>query len=409
MTERREQWSTFLAGVVFGAACLHFLYYVNSGPEKSSADEEETAAATKCPSKQSLTASNATGTGSIDKKDRSLVASHNNSTSGRPTLEDLLRRNDNKLEIEAIGVVRSVYRLCVGTPRQGLLVPHARGRLDLTRVPSETVQGLEEYSHIWILFIFHLNTLPKQGMGGNKKSPMKIAPPILGGRKIGVLASRSPHRPNPVGVTLARLDRIQASNDNKLTSLYLSGVDLVDGTPVVDIKPFVPLYDSDDTSKVPDWVMGGLALRRSVSFSAIAEEQLSSILYNKETRETLAFYGRDDESTEQALVNIRACIEEVLSIDVRSQWQTSKARSGKSQAERADRLKQLETCDVGQVGLSDSEHTSGDGCCTQQLDNLLIRFQVQQAKSEGLEQQSSSNSGAEDFVLVTSIQLFGNT
>ena len=184
----RGSWSIFLSGVVVGALCLYALYEAQSVFKKKTEDGGTTQEEEGSPEPPSSSSSSSSSTQDISHR--------------RLTLEDVMRQNDNKLEIQAIGVVRSVYRLCVGTPRQGLLAPHARGRIDLTRVPSETVDGLEEYSHIWILFIFHLNTLPKQSanrsssssttttMTTTTKAPMKIAPPILGGRKIGVLSSR---------------------------------------------------------------------------------------------------------------------------------------------------------------------------------------------------------------------------
>ena len=182
MVERA--WSVFLSGIVVGAASLYLLNQANVALTKASSEDGTTAETTQAESNEPV-ADHA----SKHARNTTRISSAQASTSAttRPTLEDVLKQNDDRLEIQAIGVVRSVYRLCVGTPRQGLLAPHARGRLDLTAVPAEAVQGLEEYSHIWIFFIFHLNTLPKQG---NKKAPMKIAPPILGGRKIGVLASR---------------------------------------------------------------------------------------------------------------------------------------------------------------------------------------------------------------------------
>ena len=145
---------------------------------------------------------------------------------------------------------------------------------------ADAVQGLEDYSHVWNVFVFHLNTVSKKKKNSNNQSnsvPSKIAPPALGGTKVGVLASRSPHRFNPIGMTLAKLERIETKriyNQNDLedytdagvnsennnprdnrkkkktkasqlvTSLYLSGLDLVDGTPVLDIKPYVATYDA---------------------------------------------------------------------------------------------------------------------------------------------------------------------
>jgi hypothetical protein len=216
---------------------------------------------------------------------------------------------------------------------------------------------------------------------------------------IDTLHYSAPHRPNPVGVTLARLDHIETTH--KVTSLFLSGVDLVDGTPVVDIKPFVPTYDSTDNCRIPDWVAGGLALKRNVTFSDQANEQLSLILQSD--GKALQFYGRDKESFEQALMNTRACIEEVLSVDVRSQWQTGKARKGKYQAERAHRLNMCTPTSKGDVTAG----CQSTGECSQQLDNLLIRYQVKQANSQDLQRQTSQGSGAEDFIVVNSIALIG--
>ena len=208
-------------------------------------------------------------------------------------------------------------------------------------------------------------------------------------------------------MTLARLDRIETNINNKVTSLHLSGVDLVDGTPVIDVKPFVPLYDSDNTCSVPDWVSGGLALRRKVSFSSLADEQLSEILKNKRSRNTLRFYGRRGETIEEALVDIRACIEEVLAIDVRSQWQTTKARKGKFHAERAARLRQgpVVKTDPGGSRTADVESAVNVGSCTQQLDNLLITFKVQEGPNDHTNISASNASGAEDCLIVTSIEL----
>ena len=201
----------------------------------------------------------------------------------------------------------------------------------------------------------------------------------------------APHRPNPVGVTLARIDEIQVTG--KSASISLSGIDLVDGTPVLDIKPFVPTYDSAEGCHVPDWVSGGLNLRRNVIFAPSALEQLTAIV---EKGEQLKFYGRDGATKEQALGNVKKCIEEVLAIDVRSQWQTKKARKGKSKAERAQRLSKP-TQNVG------SYHDPAKDDSTQQIDNLLIRFQVQPCV--GLQRETSRGSGAEDEILVKAINL----
>ena len=82
----------------------------------------------------------------------------------------------------------------------------------------------------------------------------KISPPKLPSGKVGVFSARTPHRPNAIGLTLCRLENV----DMERRCLTLSGIDLVEGTPVVDIKPYVPHYDSIPEALVPDWVQNSL-------------------------------------------------------------------------------------------------------------------------------------------------------
>lgn len=110
------------------------------------------------------------------------------------------------ITMEPVGHVSSVYRLCVGTPRQGLLAPNSRGRIDLypDRIGSDSVLSLDSFSHVWVMFIFHLNTTPQKNFLENgevekRPFPSKIKPPALGGKRVGVFATRSPHRPNQIG------------------------------------------------------------------------------------------------------------------------------------------------------------------------------------------------------------------
>ena len=158
------------------------------------------------------------------------------------------------LSLTPIGHVKTIYPLCVGTPRQPSLVPTSRATLLLNLDRGSTI-GLEDFTHIWLVFTFHLNTT-------GKKQRLKISPPSLGGTKVGVLGTRSPHRPNNLGFTLARLEKISFVRGKPL--LTLSGTDLVDGTPVYDIKPYVPSYDSVPAAMVPSWIEKGIEVRRSV-------------------------------------------------------------------------------------------------------------------------------------------------
>jgi tRNA-Thr(GGU) m(6)t(6)A37 methyltransferase TsaA len=140
--------------------------------------------------------------------------------------------------LEPIGFLQTCFKEKFGIPRQPRLVAGADGVLKLKDHPflKTAVRGLEGFSHLWIVFVFH------QHDARNWKP--SIRPPRLGGaKKIGVLASRSPHRPNPIGLSAVKLERVDLEADGGV-ELYLSGVDFLDGTPVLDIKPYIPYADS---------------------------------------------------------------------------------------------------------------------------------------------------------------------
>jgi len=135
--------------------------------------------------------------------------------------------------VTPIGHVRSCFKEKFAIPRQPALAPAARGVLEL--LPPfdrpEAVAGLEGVSHVWLLFLFHqaLESQPR----------LRVRPPRLGGnRYLGVFATRATHRPNGIGQSVVRLDGLEPGR------LLLSGIDLLDGTPVLDIKPYVPYADS---------------------------------------------------------------------------------------------------------------------------------------------------------------------
>jgi tRNA (adenine37-N6)-methyltransferase len=140
-------------------------------------------------------------------------------------------------QFEPIGKISSCYSEKFGVPRQPGLVRAATAHLTL-HPPydrEEMARGLEGYSHIWVIFIFH------EALADGWR-PM-VRPPRLGGQKrVGLFASRSPHRPNPVGMSVVRLEKVVIENGS--FALELSGIDLLDGTPVLDVKPYVPYSDS---------------------------------------------------------------------------------------------------------------------------------------------------------------------
>jgi len=174
-----------------------------------------------------------------------------------------------------IGIVHSCYKEKFGIPRQPGLVTESSARIEL--IPPynrlDTLEGLSDFSHIWVQFIFHACL--------TEKWKAKVRPPRLGGKeKLGVFATRATHRPNPIGLSVIKIGRIYQEDKKVYIDLY--GADLLDGTPVLDIKPYLPYADSIPDSK------GGFAptptQTKNVLFSAEATSQCERYenLHNRE-------------------------------------------------------------------------------------------------------------------------------
>lgn len=133
-----------------------------------------------------------------------------------------------------IGLVHSCFKQKFGTPRQSGLCKNAKGTIEIFKEFSheDSVRELESFSHIWVLFHFHKV----------KSWNPTVRPPRLGGtKKVGVFASRSPFRPNPIGMSILKLEEIRRKNGQIF--IEVSGLDLLDQTPVLDIKPYIPTID----------------------------------------------------------------------------------------------------------------------------------------------------------------------
>lgn len=173
------------------------------------------------------------------------------------------------IALHPIGVVSSCYPEKFGIPRQPGLVPDAPAVVHLhpPYASSEALRGLDAFSHIWLVFWFHASA-------GEGWRPT-VRPPRLGGnRRLGVFATRSGFRPNPIGLSAVGLERIDASGGR--VRLHVRGADLLDGTPVLDVKPYVPYAD-----RVPA-ARGGYAAdapgpRLAVRFEPRAEADLACI------------------------------------------------------------------------------------------------------------------------------------
>ncbi|MCV6614147.1 MAG: tRNA (N6-threonylcarbamoyladenosine(37)-N6)-methyltransferase TrmO, partial [Cellvibrionaceae bacterium] len=164
-----------------------------------------------------------------------------------------------KFEFEAIARVHSPYVEKFGVPRQPGLVPAARAEIELLPPYNDPacVDGLETCSHIWLQFVFD-QSLDTQWRP-------KVRPPRLGGNQsLGVFATRSPVRPNPIGLSVVKLEGIDSENGLRL---MVSGLDLVDGTPILDIKPYVPYVD---------------AVADAQNQFAVAEPELLGVIFSPE-------------------------------------------------------------------------------------------------------------------------------
>jgi tRNA-Thr(GGU) m(6)t(6)A37 methyltransferase TsaA len=204
----------------------------------------------------------------------------------------------DKLQLTPIAIIRSPFKEKFATPRQSGLAPSIKATVEFLPEynSAESVRGLEGFSHIWLLFIFHQHL-------GQGWSPT-VRPPRLGGnRRVGVFASRSPFRPNPIGLSAVKL--LDIHNKAGVLTLEVQGADLIDGTPIIDIKPYVPYADN-----VPD-ALGGFAVSEpqpslEIHFSDGAQQKLRNFSQQTPELETLirealsldprpAYRNRDDD------------------------------------------------------------------------------------------------------------------
>ncbi len=165
-----------------------------------------------------------------------------------------------------IGIIHSPYKEKFAVPRQPRLVPAATAQIRLmgeANCPG-SVRGIEQFSHLWLLFLFD------QNLSADWKPTVR--PPRLGGNeRIGVFASRSTFRPNGIGMSAVELHGIR--QEGSQTWLDVGSVDLVDGTPIIDIKPYLPYADRIEHAH------GGYADREPTStdvrFSDVARQSLT--------------------------------------------------------------------------------------------------------------------------------------
>ena len=170
---------------------------------------------------------------------------------------------------EPLGVVESCYTDSFGIPRQPGLAPSAFARIRMFSPFNDpnAFEGLNEVSHLWIQFVFHKQKSKRTW------SP-KVRPPRLGGNKsMGVFATRSPNRPNPIGLSVVKFEGIEQENKNLF--IKVSGVDILNGAPVLDIKPYVPY--ADHRPEANNGIAGIAPPLMKVAFAAYALEQMDQL------------------------------------------------------------------------------------------------------------------------------------
>lgn len=172
---------------------------------------------------------------------------------------------NDAFRFNAIGVVHSCFKQKFGIPRQpGLVDVPAVIELYPDYAREEAVRGLRDFSHIWVLFLFH------QAVREGWKATVR--PPRLGGNeRVGVFASRSMFRPNPIGLSVVKLASIECEPGS--VQLHIRGGDLLDGTPVLDIKPYLPYADALPAAR-GGYAPAPPATQCEVRFTAAAEAAL---------------------------------------------------------------------------------------------------------------------------------------
>lgn len=148
-------------------------------------------------------------------------------------LTPIEKKSQKIADFKSIGTIRTEFPEKRAVPRQPTVCQKLLGcielRKDIFNNPEHSLDGLIDFSHLWIIYHFHKN---------DSHAKAKVAPPRLGGERVGIFSTRSPHRPCPIGLSLVEIDRIEGRH------IYFYGTDMVNDTPVLDIKPYIPRYDN---------------------------------------------------------------------------------------------------------------------------------------------------------------------
>ena len=185
------------------------------------------------------------------------------------------------MTITPIAHFRSAFPTKFGIPRQSGIIEELKGRIvfEPTYRNADALRGLEGFDYLWIVWEFSANKTPEE-RGASAWQPT-VRPPLLGGNThMGVFATRSPYRPNPLGLSSARIEQIELT-DNEGPVIHVLGADLMDGTPIYDIKPYLPFTDCHPNAT------GGFAQEQNEAIAplqVIIPEELKSQLGEERTK-----------------------------------------------------------------------------------------------------------------------------
>ncbi|MFW2046546.1 tRNA (N6-threonylcarbamoyladenosine(37)-N6)-methyltransferase TrmO [Acinetobacter variabilis] len=207
-----------------------------------------------------------------------------------------------ELTLPIIGYMHSPYKEKFGIPRQPNLV-QVESYIEMTGPYNDLLafEGIEEFSHLWLVWQFHDNK--------NQQSQQfrpQVRPPRLGGnQKIGVFATRSMYRPAPIGLSVVKLNRVEKVGKN--VRVYVTGSDLLDGTPIMDIKPYIQYSD---------------AVIEAQSGYAQDEPQRKSVIWTEQAEQQKQQFMSKGKVSPQILQEL----EKVLSLDPRPAYQDDEER-----------------------------------------------------------------------------------
>ena len=179
-----------------------------------------------------------------------------------------------ELTIPVIGIMKSPYKEKFGIPRQPNLV-EVESYIEMQGPYNDLLafEGIEEFSHLWLLWQFHDNKNQE-----NSKFRPQVRPPRLGGnQKIGVFATRSMYRPSSIGLSVVKLKEVKKVG--KTVRVYVTGSDLLDGTPIVDIKPYI--HYSDTVTEAQSGYAQEEPVRKYVVWSKQAELEREQLVQTK--------------------------------------------------------------------------------------------------------------------------------